>query len=735
MRRVFLTGLFLCLLGVLPAAAQQSGVEFHLKKLAALPGVAGNEELVSGYIAEKLRGMDVRGGKLEIEVDNLGNVIARIGVGSPHRLIVTPIDEPGYFVSGITDDGFLRLQSLPQFGLNPWFHLLHTNQPVQVLSRNGQRINGVFAGLSTHLQGRRPNPEDLIVDHLDEVYVDIGAKSAAEARMAGANILDPVTLDKEAYSLANDGVTAPFIGSRTGVAILLNLLQRMDASKLQGTLTVAFVTRSNMGNQGLARMLNRFEADEVILVQPLRGSNAKPGDGVQVAAFRGEDGENVQLRDKLIALSSNAHPGPSQRIPGVRYFGPAKLPTRSAMLGVPVKFPQTPAAIVSRADLEIGPKLLATWLGTSLNGQPYNGISVRLDFLAVPPGKKESIEYILASLISAYGVSGFEAPVAERIQGPMPEWARDIATVDEMGNVITTFGRKSDKPDLLFVAHMDEIGWVVDEVMADGRLKLSRRGGLREEYFLGHALFIHTGNNFPVSTVMELPDDYRTEPYKRTRRGYGYIAYTGARNAEEVAALGIEVGQSVTVPKRYRELAGKRVSGRSCDDRCGSSALLAALWQINPKKVDREVTFVWAVEEEIGLNGAKHVARRLHEQNAVPEFVFAVDTLVSSDSPLESKRYAYAELGKGFVMRAIDLSNVTPRKYVDRVVYLARQNRIPVQTGTMNGGNDGAAFVPFGSVNIPIAWPLRYSHSAGEVLDLGDLQALADIIPVIITDF
>ena len=281
---------------------------------------------------------------------------------------------------------------------------------------------------------------------------------------------------------------------------------------------------------------------------------------------------------------------------------------------------------------------------------------------------------------------------------------------------------------------MDEIGWVVEEILPDGRLKLASRGGLREEYFLGHALFIHTEKG-KVAAVMELPDNYLTEPYKRVRGGYGYIAYTGARSPEEVTALGIAVGDSITVPKKFRELAGKRVSGRSCDDRCGSSALLSALWQLDPKTVDREVTFVWAVEEEIGLFGARHLAQRLHEQKAVPDFVFAVDTFVTSDSPLESKRYAYGKLGKGFVMRAVDLSNITPRKLVDKVVFLARQNKIPVQTGTMNGGNDGAAFVPYGAVDIPIAWPLRYSHSAGEVLDLGDLEALANIIAVIVKDF
>jgi putative aminopeptidase FrvX len=104
---------------------------------------------------------------------------------------------------------------------------------------------------------------------------------------------------------------------------------------------------------------------------------------------------------------------------------------------------------------------------------------------------------------------------------------------------------------------------------------------------------------------------------------------------------------------------------------------------------------------------------------------------VSSDSPLESKRFADAEIGKGFVIRAVDNSNITPREYVDRVIKLARENSIPVQYGVTGGGNDGAVFQRYGSVDIPLGWPLRYSHSPGEVIDTRDVDALAKIIAVL----
>ena len=129
--------------------------------------------------------------------------------------------------------------------------------------------------------------------------------------------------------------------------------------------------------------------------------------------------------------------------------------------------------------------------------------------------------------------------------------------------------------------------------------------------------------------------------------------------------------------------------------------------------------------------GAAEVARRLAAEGHTPDFVFAVDTFVSSDSPLESKRFADALLGHGFVVRAVDNSNITPHDRVKWLVHQARANNIAVQYGVTGGGNDGSAFLRYGSTDVALGWPLRYSHSPGEVIDTRDLDALARIIVVV----
>jgi putative aminopeptidase FrvX len=108
--------------------------------------------------------------------------------------------------------------------------------------------------------------------------------------------------------------------------------------------------------------------------------------------------------------------------------------------------------------------------------------------------------------------------------------------------------------------------------------------------------------------------------------------------------------------------------------------------------------------------------------------VHAVDTFVSSDSPVESRRFAYAPIGQGAVVRALDNSSVASPEEIERLVRLARSSGIALQVGVTNGGNDGSELARYGAIDAALAWPLRYSHSPAEVIDLRDLRALTRIV-------
>lgn len=325
-------------------------------------------------------------------------------------------------------------------------------------------------------------------------------------------------------------------------------------------------------------------------------------------------------------------------------------------------------------------------------------------------------ETLLRQLVEAYGPSGMETPVREVVRGALPAWARP--EVDSAGNLLVTVG--SGEPTVVFIAHMDEVGFVVRSIGDDGTLELEPLGGLFPSLWEGRPALIHTESG-PVPAVFqpraaEAPPA-RQPPPLRLDPG------TGTRGATD--SLGVRPGHTVTSPKEYVRLLGSRATGRSFDDRVGSAAQVLALRRLDPARLRHRVIFIWSVREEIGLEGARAAARALGLGVAR---VHAVDTFVSADSPLEPPGFAMAPLGAGAVARALDNSSVTPPQLLDTLAAVAKARRIPLQIGTTNGGNDGSVFGEYGVPDVPIGWPLRYSHSPVEVADLRDVVALAELV-------
>jgi putative aminopeptidase FrvX len=296
--------------------------------------------------------------------------------------------------------------------------------------------------------------------------------------------------------------------------------------------------------------------------------------------------------------------------------------------------------------------------------------------------------------------------------------------MDTKGNLWATFG--SGTEHVVFVAHMDEVGFQVVSIGADGRLLVQPRGGFYPSLWEAQAGLVHTAHE-AVPVVFEPRRDWYTVA-QRTPPGQ-LTGFIGATSRQAAEALGVQIGQTVTMPKRMLRLGRHRVLARSLDDRIGCTALLLALRHLNSTTVQRRLTFAWVVEEEIGLVGSRALATTLPDVTRV----YAVDTFVSSDAPLESQRLAFAPLGQGAVLRAMDSGTVVPRPVIDAVLALARSHGIPLQYGMTAGWNDGASFAANGVVNVPLSWPGRYSHSPVEVADLRGIEALVQLIVALAT--
>jgi putative aminopeptidase FrvX len=328
---------------------------------------------------------------------------------------------------------------------------------------------------------------------------------------------------------------------------------------------------------------------------------------------------------------------------------------------------------------------------------------------------------LLATLADLPGVPTHEWRVRDAIRAALPAWARDRAVVDSVGNLIVSAGPARDT--VVFMAHMDEVAYHVAAIGGDGTVTLRERGGVVSSAWEGQPALLHlppaaSGAPDTLAGVFVSRDSARLRDPGTMRAWFGL-------DSAALVARGVRSGLGVTSPKVSARLFGARFTGRSMDDRAGSTALLLAAQRLDPATLDHTVIFVWSVQEEGGLVGAQVAATTM---GASARRIYSIDTFVSSETPLESPHFAFVKLGQGPVLRAIENGSISPPAVRDLVHQAARRAAVPLQVGLTQGGTDGTAFTFYGAPNTGLSWPGRYSHTPAEVLDLRDVERLARLI-------
>ncbi len=188
--------------------------------------------------------------------DRTGNVTLTLGRGSPKRLVYCNLDEIGYVVGNITDDGYLLLRRVGGGArLYPLFDQQLEGQRVTLFGRRGA-VPGVVAVRSTHLTRGRPTRDEPPFT-VDNAYVDVGASSRDEVLALGISVLTPMSLTKRPHRYGDRGalLAAPSAGRRAACAALA--AAALSRPRVRGTVVVAFTVQSLYAETaGLKTVLN-----------------------------------------------------------------------------------------------------------------------------------------------------------------------------------------------------------------------------------------------------------------------------------------------------------------------------------------------------------------------------------------------------------------------------------------------------------------------------------------------
>ena len=168
----------------------------HLIEFSKTSSVTGREEQAASYIQSMFQ-------NTHLEKDKLGNLILTIGSGEPRRLITVPLDEPGYVVSQIQEDGYLKINPVGSGHNGNLYHQFLQGHEVNISTEKGSVV-GVSTVPSAHFEGTRTTPEyEKGTFQWQEARLDLGESSASGVGQKGIQLLDPVTLNKKPMIIGN----------------------------------------------------------------------------------------------------------------------------------------------------------------------------------------------------------------------------------------------------------------------------------------------------------------------------------------------------------------------------------------------------------------------------------------------------------------------------------------------------------------------------------------------------
>lgn len=325
---------------------------------------------------------------------------------------------------------------------------------------------------------------------------------------------------------------------------------------------------------------------------------------------------------------------------------------------------------------------------------------------------------LLEKLCKARGVSGSEEQVRELILNEITPYADNIE-INPLGSIIAfKKGKKQAKTKLMLNAHMDEVGLIISTITKDGLLKFSPVGGIDRRILCGKSVTIngHIAGVIGAKPIHLLKEEEREKSVPVEDL---YIDI-GAKDKEEAEQY-ITPGDIACFDSIF-DTANGMIKSRALDDRAGCTILI----DLMKSNIEYDMTFVFAVQEEIGLRGARTAA-----YSVAPQAAIVVESTTAADIPGVENEKQVCHVGKGPVLSFMDKSTIYDKEYYHMAFDAAKSLHVPCQAKeAVAGGNDsGAIHVTRGGVRtIAVSLACRYLHSPVGLISQDDFHATEKLI-------
>jgi len=342
---------------------------------------------------------------------------------------------------------------------------------------------------------------------------------------------------------------------------------------------------------------------------------------------------------------------------------------------------------------------------------------------------------LLEDLCRIHAVSGREDAMTAYVLKSIEPWV-DECWVDNLGNVVGILkGATHPEHKLMLQAHMDELGLIVRNITPDGFLLIERVGGVPEKSLLGQRVDVLTETDDLIPGYVGTKSHHITRPDEKYVVPHVHQMYIdlGVSSAEEVAELGVQVGDPITYHPNYHRFGDGQICSKALDNRVSVFVLLEVLKHFTDNRPPSTMVFSFSVLEEFSIRGSLPTVTATD-----PDAIISLDITIAADTPSSGDLHP-VKLRGGPAIKMMDFhgrgtlggmfSSPKLRRFIEGK---AKEHGLPLQREVLVGVITDPAFQLYlgerGYTIAALSIPHRYSHSSISMCHERDITQTAELV-------
>ncbi len=319
---------------------------------------------------------------------------------------------------------------------------------------------------------------------------------------------------------------------------------------------------------------------------------------------------------------------------------------------------------------------------------------------------------LLEKLCLAVGISGDEENVRNIIIEEIKNHVENIE-ITPLGNIIANKkGKKTPEKKIMLSAHMDEVGFMVNEIDSDGYLGVISLG-VDSKLLVGKTVYVNQNLKGVFSSkpihLQSAEDAEKIIPMNKLKIDIGAVS---KEDAEEYVGLGDYVNF-----EPYFEKCDNTIKAKSLDDRVGCLLLIEMI----KSELLWDMTFAFTVSEEAGFVGAKTAAYVVN-----PDICIAVEGTIAADVMDLKGAKAVTKMGDGVSVSMVDQGTIYDRAYFKKIFEISKDKKIKAQVRTSKAGANDCYMMHKngrGARAVTLAVPCRYIHAPISFTNTEDIES------------